>query len=134
MKFSSKSRYALRVMVDLAEHDSEVQSVKAISSRQEISEKYLEQIAALLSKAKLIESQRGAQGGYKLAKDTNKIFVGEILRAAEGELFVIDCLDPNMPCGIADKCKTHGYWDNLNKLVNNYLNTVSLADILNQTK
>lgn len=134
MKFSSKSRYALRVMVDLAENANELQSIKAISNRQQISEKYLEQIAGLLTKANLVESRRGAQGGYSLARDTNKIFVGEILRAAEGKLYVIDCLDPNMPCNIADKCKTHGYWDNLNKLVNNYLDTVTLADILKGNK
>ena len=134
MKFSSKSRYALRVMVDLAENANELQSIKAISNRQQISEKYLEQIAGLLTKANLVESHRGAQGGYSLARDTNKIFVGEILRAAEGKLYVIDCLDPNMPCNIADKCKTHGYWDNLNKLVNNYLDTVTLEDILKGNK
>ena len=134
MKFSSKSRYALRVMVDLAENNAELQSIKAISARQEISEKYLEQIAGLLLKAGLIESHRGAQGGYVLARPTNKIFVGEILRAAEGKLYVIDCLDPSLPCNIADKCKTHGYWDNLNKLVNNYLDTVTLADILKGNK
>jgi len=134
MKFSSKSRYALRVMVDLAENTSELQTIKAISARQEISEKYLEQIAGLLLKAKLIESHRGAQGGYSLARATNKIYVGEILRAVEGKLYVIDCLDPNMPCNIADKCKTHGYWDNLNKLVNNYLDKVTLEDILKDNK
>ena len=75
MKFSSKSRYALRVMVDLAENANELQSIKAISNRQQISEKYLEQIAGLLTKANLVESHRGAQGGYSLARDTNKIFV-----------------------------------------------------------
>ena len=121
-------------MVDLAENASELQTIKAISARQEISEKYLEQIAGLLTKANLVESHRGSQGGYSLARDTNKIFVGEILRAAEGKLYVIDCLDPNMPCNIADKCKTHGYWDNLNKLVNNYLDTVTLEDILKDNK
>ena len=129
MKFSSKSRYALRVMVDLAEHAGDVQSIKAISERQTISEKYLEQIAALLSKAGLVESFRGAQGGYKLARGANKISVGEIMKAADGEFYVIDCLDPKMPCNIEDKCKTHSYWNKLNELVNNYLNTVSLEDI-----
>lgn len=133
MKFSSKSRYALRVMVDLAENDG-VQSVKAISMRQDISEKYLEQIFSLLVKAGLVESFRGAQGGYQLAKQTDKIFVGEILRAAEGSLYVIDCLDPNMPCNIESKCKTHTYWNNLNNLVNNYLDTVSLKDIITNNK
>ena len=130
MKFSSKSRYALRVMVDLAENPG-VQSVKAISTRQDISEKYLEQIFSLLVKANLVESFRGAQGGYQLAKSADKLFVGEIMRAAEGNFYVVDCLDPNMPCNIEAKCKTHEYWDNLNKLVNNYLDTVSLKDIIN---
>ncbi|MBQ8468367.1 MAG: RrF2 family transcriptional regulator [Clostridia bacterium] len=132
MKFSSKSRYALRVMVDLAEHEGEIQSIKAISERQTISEKYLEQIAALLSKAGLIESFRGAQGGYTLKKPKAQISVGEIMRAAEGDFYVIDCLDPNMPCNIVDKCKTHSYWNKLNTLVTDYLNTVSLEDILKE--
>lgn len=132
MRFSSKSRYALRVMVDLAENTNELQSTKQISGRQDISEKYLEQILACLIKANLVESKRGATGGYTLAKPIDKIYVGEIMRAAEGDFYVIDCLDPNVPCGRVDKCKTHDYWDKLNNLMSNFLNSVSLADILKE--
>ena len=135
MRFSSKSRYALRVMVDLAENKG-LQSTKQISARQDISEKYLEQILSCLVKENLVESKRGATGGYSLARPIEKIYVGEIMHAAEGDLYVIDCLDPNVPCGRADKCKTHDYWDKLNNLMSNFLGSVSLADILkeNNTK
>lgn len=130
MKFSTKARYALRVMVDLAENNAEKQNIKAISARQDISEKYLEQIVGTLSKAGLVTSTRGAQGGYTLSRPVDKIFVGQILRAAEGDLFVIDCLDPHVPCGREDKCKTHACWNKLNTLVSNFLDSVSLKDVL----
>ncbi len=129
MKFSTKSRYALRVMVDLAENP-EKQNIKAIASRQDISEKYLEQIVSCLSKAGLVSSTRGAAGGYTLSRPATQIFVGEILRAAEGNLFVIECLDPKLPCNREDKCRTHTCWNKLNTLVNNFLDSVSLKDVI----
>jgi len=131
MLFSSKSRYALRVMVDLAENNAEIQSIKNISKRQDISEKYLEQILSSLTKANLVTSKRGTQGGYSLSKPTKEISVGEIMHAAEGDLYVIDCLNPSVPCNRQNVCKTHDYWDKLNSLMSNFLDSVSLYDILN---
>ncbi len=131
MLFSSKSRYALRVMVDLAENNAEIQSIKNISKRQDISEKYLEQILSSLTKANLVTSKRGTQGGYSLSKPIKEISVGEIMHAAEGDLYVIDCLNPNVPCDRQNVCKTHDYWDKLNSLMSNFLDSVSLYDILN---
>ena len=94
MKISTKGRYALRLMLDLAMHNDEGYiSIKTISQRQGISEKYLEQIIKMLSKCGLVESTRGAQGGYKLLKEPKEYTVGEILRVTEGSLAPVSCLD-----------------------------------------
>ena len=94
MKISTRGRYAVRVMVDLALHDSgECVKVKQIADRQELSEKYLEQIIAILNKAGFVKSVRGAQGGYRLTKDPSEYTVGEILRLTEGCLNPVPCLD-----------------------------------------
>ena len=94
MKISTKGRYALRLMIDLAMHENEGYiSIKSISQRQGISEKYLEQIIKMLSKNSLVESTRGAQGGYKLTKKPSEYTVGEILRVTEGSLAPVSCLD-----------------------------------------
>lgn len=132
MMVSTKGRYALRVIIDLAQHkDESYISLKCISERQEISLKYLEMIVAALNKAGLVNSQRGKEGGYKLSKPLAEYNVGEILRAAEGELAPISCLDwGENTCERADTCITLPMWQKLDGLINSYLNSVSIEDLL----
>lgn len=134
MKISTRGRYALRFMIDLAQHSTGgFVALKDISSRQQISIKYLEQITSLLSKLGLLHSIRGPQGGYKLAKEPNKYTVGEVLRITEGELSTVDCLStPVNECPHKDECSTLFVWEGLNKVVNNYLNGITLQDILDK--
>lgn len=132
MKISTRGRYALRFMIDLAQHDStEYISLKDISERQGVSVKYLEQITSLLSKFGLLQSVRGPQGGYKLAKSTDKYTVGEILRVTEGNLVPVACLEntPNQ-CPRAKNCDTLAFWSEFNNLVNNFLDSKTLDDLV----
>ena len=128
MLISTKGRYALRVMIDLAEHRSgEFISLKEIAQRQEISEKYLESIIRTLVKAKVVESLRGKGGGYRLTKNPEQYTVGEILRLTEGSLAPVACLDGDCKgCSRSDECPTLGVWKNLDKLINDYLDGVTL--------
>ena len=116
MKISTKGRYALRLMLDLAMHNDEGYiSIKTISQRQGISEKYLEQIIKMLSKSGLVESTRGAQGGYKLLKEPKEYTVGEILRVTEGSLAPISCVDEGSEyCDRFGSCSTFSVWKKLN--------------------
>ena len=132
MKISTKGRHALRVMTDIAEHETQIVSIKDMSLRQQISPKYLEQIISLLCKADLLESFRGHMGGYKLKRPVDKITVGEILTATEGQLFIVECLDGANPCDKASQCKTVSCWKKLNTLINDYLNQVTLKDIVDK--
>ena len=128
MLISTKGRYALRVMIDLAEHRSgEFISLKEIAQRQEISEKYLESIIRTLVKAKVVESLRGKGGGYRLTKNPEQYTVGEILRLTEGSLAPVACLDGDCKgCSRSDECPTLDVWKNLDKLINDYLDGVTL--------
>ena len=113
MKLSTKGRYGLRAMVDLAVYsEKESVSISCIAQRENISESYLEQLAGKLKKAGLIKSTRGAQGGYRLAKPAAEISVGDILRALEGELGAVDCqgLKPEGGCESSDFCVTKLVW------------------------
>lgn len=134
MKISTKGRYALRMLLDLAQqkNDSFV-ALKDIAERQEISKKYLEQIVPLLNKSGFLRTNRGYQGGYMLAKTPDQYTVGEILRITEGSLAPISCLDysPN-DCPRADKCLTLGVWQGLYKVITDYLDKITLQDILEQ--
>lgn len=132
MKISTRGRYALRFMVDLAQHDStEYTALKDISERQGISIKYLEQITSLLSKFGLLQSTRGPQGGYKLAKSPVDYTVGEILRITEGDLSPVACLSsPNNICERKDSCCTLNLWIGLDKVVNEYLDSKTLQDLI----
>ena len=133
MKISTRGRYALRFMIDLAQHDNgEYIALKDVSARQDISIKYLEQITALLSKFGLLVSVRGPQGGYKLAKTPEKYTVGEILRTTEGNLAPISCLEqtPNL-CARQQTCPTLKMWKGLNDVINNYLDSVTLESLVN---
>ena len=132
MKISTRGRYALRFMIDLAQHDStEYTALKDISERQEISIKYLEQITSLLSKFGLLQSVRGPQGGYKLAKKPAEYTVGEILRITEGDLSPVACLaQTENTCPKRKDCPTLDLWSGLNKVINDYLNSKTLEDLV----
>ena len=130
MKISTKGRDALRVMVDIAENgkDGSV-SISEISNRQEISNKYLEQIISKLVKANFLKSSRGQTGGYKLVKKPSEYRVGDILRVSEGNLSPLKCLH-DYKCLRQEKCLTFDFWEGLDKVINNYADSVTLEDLL----
>ena len=132
MKISTRGRYALRVMIDLAEnYNGNYIPLKDIAARQEISQKYLESITAELTKNALLEGQHGKGGGYKLSKDPEGITVGDVLRITEGDLAPIACLEKDAPyCTRTQECRTLPMWRELYKLINDYFNGVSLADLM----
>lgn len=136
MKVSTKGRYALRTMIDLTVNDnSNPIPLKDIAARQNISLKYMEQIIALLIKAKLVKSVRGNSGGYMLARPSMQYTAGDILRAAEGDMTPIDCIKKNSPaCNRADFCTVLPFWQGLNKVINGYLDSVTLAELARQAK
>ncbi len=133
MKISSKGRYAVRVMAELARHENETLSVTYLSANQGITIKYLEKILALLTKAKLVESSRGAQGGYKLTKSPEKYSVADILKVTDDLPELAPCLCSDSHCPRADNCDSLGCWDKLSMLITDYLNSVSLKDLLNKS-
>ncbi len=131
MKISTKGRYALRVMIDIAMNSNgEYISVKDIAARQNISKKYLEQIMTMLSKAKLIETTRGNTGGYRLTKKTKEYKIGDILRATEGDLAPLDCLIDNNVCNRKENCKTYSFWEGLDNVINEYIDSKTLEDLI----
>ena len=132
MLISTRGRYALRVMVDLAEHRSEGYiPLKAIADRQEISEKYLESIVVLLVKAKMLDGVRGKGGGYRLCRTLREYSVGEILRLTEGELVPVSCQSAaSPPCSRADSCLTRPMWDRLGQLIDSFFDGITLADLV----
>ena len=131
MKISTKGRYALRLMIDLAEHDDGFVSLKDIAERQEISVKYLEQIVTVLCRIGFLKSLRGSQGGYKLSKNPKDYTVGDILRVTEGDLAPVACLeDEENQCGRYSCCCTIDFWQGLYDVVNKYVDSVTLADLL----
>ena len=132
MKISTKGRYALRLMLDLAVYNTgEPVSLKDIARRQEISEKYLEQIISLLNKAGFVRSIRGAQGGYMLTRDPAEYTVGSILRLTEGDLAPVSCVGAeSTDCGRKDSCVTARIWEMINEAVNGVVDHVTLADMV----
>ena len=132
MKISTKGRSAVRVMLDLATNNTgEYIKVKEIASRQEISEKYLEQIISVLNKAGYVKSIRGAQGGYKIARDPSNYTVGMILRLTEGSLNPVACLDDEInECERCDTCETLEVWKDLAKAINSVVDHVTVADLV----
>lgn len=135
MIVSTKGRYALRVMIDLAEHRSEKYvPLKEVAARQEISEKYLENILKVLVQNGFLEGLRGKGGGYRLTRSIDQYSVGEILRLTEGSLAPVTCLEgEENTCPRAGHCHTLPMWEKLDSLINGYLDSVSLADLLQQT-
>lgn len=131
MMISSKGRYALRVMLDLAEHgDGSYLPLRDIAQRQEISQKYLESIMAVLSKNALVDGQHGKGGGYRLNRLPQDYRVGDILRLTEGTLAPVACLESCAgPCDRAEKCRTRPMWSKLERMITDYLDSVSLAEL-----
>ena len=132
MLISTKGRYALRVMIDLAEHQADgFVPLKVIAQRQEISEKYLESIIKLLVKARLLNGLRGKGGGYKLTKAPEQYTVGCILRLTEESLAPVSCLEPGATaCSRAAECRTLTLWQGLDKVINEYLYQITIADLM----
>ncbi len=130
MKLSTKGRYALRLMLDLALNNTgEYITIKSIAGRQNISEKYLEQIIALLNKAGYVKSTRGAQGGYRLAKEPSEYTVGMILRLTEGSLIPIDCLEDG-DCVRHTGCVTREVWKELYDAICNVVDNITLQNLV----
>ncbi|MCI8808826.1 MAG: RrF2 family transcriptional regulator [Oscillibacter sp.] len=134
MRISTKGRYALRLMVDIAAHDSGgFVSLRDAATRQGISLKYLEQIAGTLSRTGLLQSGRGAQGGYRLALAPGDYTVGRILRLTEGNLAPVVCLsDTDNQCERCNECFTQDFWAGLYATVNEYIDQFTLADLLSE--
>ncbi|MDF2944322.1 MAG: transcriptional regulator, BadM/Rrf2 family [Herbinix sp.] len=134
MKISTKGRYALRLMLDLALNNTgEYITIKSIAARQEISEKYLEQIISLLNRAGYVKSIRGAQGGYRLAKEPVEYTVGMILRLTEGSLFPTDCLeDGNNECSRSSGCVTKEVWQELYDAICSVVDRITLQDLVDK--
>lgn len=132
MRVSTKGRYALRVMIDLAEHSANAYvPMKEVAKRQEISLKYLERILPALSKNKLIEGIQGKGGGYRLTRDPSQYTVGEILRLTEGDMAPVACLEcEEGQCERTGDCKTRPMWKEFYRRANEYFDTVTIADLL----
>ena len=132
MKLSTKGRYGLRALVDLALHEKEGPvSLGSIAKRQDISEGYLEQLMRLLKKAELVESVRGVSGGYRLKRDSGEISVGEVLRALEGEVRPVDCSGfSEEGCSRADQCVTKYIWKKINDSVQKAVDDTTLKELL----
>ena len=132
MLISTKGRYALRVMIDLAEHQRDGYiPLKEVAQRQNISEKYLETIIKLLVKANILSGLRGKGGGYKLTKVPDQYTVGTILRLTEDSLAPVACLEPGASaCAKAAECRTLDMWQGLDKVINEYLDGITVADLM----
>lgn len=132
MKVSTRGRYALRLMLELATNNSgELVSVKDVAARQDISEKYMEQIISPLKKAGFVKSVRGAQGGYCLAKAPKEYTVGMILRLIEGSMAPVDCLDDEVnQCARAGRCVTLRLWTMLDDAIKSVIDKVTLQDLV----
>lgn len=132
MMISTRGRYALRVMLDLAEYAGDGYiPMKTVAERQELSLKYMERIMSVLSKNRLVEGIHGKGGGYRLSKPPSEYTVGEILKLTEGNLAPVSCLSDNAPgCHNADKCKTLSMWKRFHQLSIDFFESVSLEDLI----
>ncbi len=132
MKVSTKGRYALRVMIDLAQHrDEGFISLKEIAARQEISMKYLEMIVGILNRADYVQSLRGKSGGYRLSKNSGEYTIGAILKLTEGSMAPVSCLENGADiCKRAEECITLPLWKGLDKVIDDYLESISLEDLI----
>lgn len=134
MKISTKGRYGLKALIDIAMYsNSEVVTLKSISERQNISEGYLEQIFSTLRKSGLVIGRKGAQGGYILSKNINEITIGEILRTLEGDLSLVDVSNTNTADAL-ERCINKNLWDVINKNVSDYFESITLENLVNKYK
>ena len=137
MKLSTKGRYGLRALIDLAVYSEEsAVSISSIAAREKISESYLEQLVAKLKKAGLVTSIRGAGGGYKLARPAQDISVGDILRALEGNLEAVECagLSADRECEDADFCVTKYVWQRINESITQAVDDIKLSQLAEESK
>ena len=136
MTISTKRRYALRLMLDIALNDAKTPvRIKDIAERQQISDKYLEQIVSSLNKAGFVKSLRGPQGGYRLTKKPEEYTVGMILRLIEGSLAPVACLDDDINnCTRADRCPTLILWEKLYDAISEVVDNITLADLISWQK
>ena len=132
MMISTRGRYCLRVMIDLAEHQREGYiPMKDVAERQDISLKYLEKILPVLGKNGIVEGLQGKTGGYRLSRKPEEYTLGEILRLTEGSLAPVACLECGAaPCDKAGDCRTFPIWTELDRRINEYLNSVTVANLL----
>jgi Rrf2 family protein len=137
MKLSTKGRYGVKAMLDLALHNEEGPvALKSIAERQYFSENYLEQLFASLRKAGLVKSIRGAQGGYELAQSPQNITIGSVLRALEGSLAPVECVgeDDHAKCSKSEQCVTRIVWEKIRDKVNEVVDSITLADLIEEYK
>lgn len=129
MELTTKGRYAVRIMVEIARHGGNVVSVQEIAENQDISVKYLEKIINILTKKSLLESQRGKDGGYRLTRKPKDYSIQEILKATGDQAEIVACLH-GKDCPRSCNCNTQDLWGNLDNLINEYLESVTLEDLL----
>ncbi|MDO5416879.1 MAG: Rrf2 family transcriptional regulator [Lachnospiraceae bacterium] len=135
MKISTKGRYSLRMMLEFALHPDECTKISQVAERQQISVKYLEQIVTILCRAGYVKSMRGAQGGYRLTRDPSEYTVGQILRLTEGNLAPVACLEDDVnQCGRSGCCPTLKVWKELDQAINQVVDRVTLADLVEEQK
>ena len=136
MKISTKGRYALRMLIELAQRKDEgFIALKEIAAKQGISKKYLEQIVPIMNHSGLLMTNRGYQGGYKLAKEPSEVTVGMILRATEGSMAPVSCLENQQElCDRSEACMALTVWKGLEKVINEYLDGITLQDILENNR
>lgn len=133
MKISTKGIYALEIAVDLAMNssDEQLESIRNIAKRRNLSDKYLERIIGMLRSANIVTSMRGAKGGYRLSRDPEQITVYDILTAVEGDLAPVECLVKSTDCGIdCNKCPTRGVWDKMWRLIKDSVKDTSLKELI----
>ena len=136
MKLSTKGRYGLRALIDLAQYgEKEAVSIQSISARQQISDSYLEQLVRKLKKAGLVTSLRGAQGGYRLAKPAEEISVGDVLRALEGSIEAGSCLEGENPsCVGKDLCVARYVWQKVNKSIQETVDSIMISQLVEESR
>ena len=136
MKLSTKGRYGLRAMIDLAQYgEQEAVSIQSISARQQISDSYLEQLVRKLKKAGLVTSVRGAQGGYRLARPAEEISVGDVLRALEGSIEAVSCQEGENPsCVGKDLCVARFVWQKVNKSIQETVDSIMISQLVEESR
>lgn len=136
MKLSTKGRYGLRALIDLAQYgEQEAVSIQSISARQQISDRYLEQLVRKLKKAGLVTSVRGAQGGYRLARPAEEISVGDVLRALEGSIEAVSCQEGENPsCVGKDLCVARFVWQKVNKSIQETVDSIMISQLVEESR